>query len=270
MSKYMIRCDIEGVTGVVSYEQAEPGRPEYEFGKAMFMSDLSAMINGLNDGGADSIVVYDEHYFGRNIDLSEIPENVTVICGKPPYTAEWAGGLDESFTGLLLLGFHSKRGTGELLHHSYEPDIKDLLLNGVSVGEIGMEAAIAGDFGVPLQMITADSAGVAEAKELVPGTVGVSVKESMSADGGACLPAKLTARRIRDAAAGLLKNIPAAKAWKVENPDLTVVFNPGRFHDKFSELFNCGESITINGTTVTACWADYWRKKNKTLEALNK
>ena len=41
--------------------------------------------------------------------------------------------MDESFLGLILLGFHSKRGTGELLHHSYEPDIKDLILNNASV-----------------------------------------------------------------------------------------------------------------------------------------
>ena len=88
------------------------------------------------------------------------------------------------FPVLILLGFHSKRNTGELLHHSYEPDIKDLILNGVSVGEIGIEAAIAGDYGVPLVMITADSAGVAEAETLIPGVVGVSVKQSLSADGG--------------------------------------------------------------------------------------
>ena len=37
MKKYMIRCDIEGVSGVVSYEQAEPGRPEYAFGRRMFI-----------------------------------------------------------------------------------------------------------------------------------------------------------------------------------------------------------------------------------------
>jgi len=28
MKKYMVRCDIEGVSGVVSFAQAEPGKPE--------------------------------------------------------------------------------------------------------------------------------------------------------------------------------------------------------------------------------------------------
>ncbi len=268
MKKYMIRCDIEGVSGVVSNEQAEPGKPEFAFGQRMFMSDLLALINGLNDGGADEIVVYDEHYYGRNIDIGLLPENVTAICGKPPYKADWAGGLDSSFAGLILLGFHSKRNTGELLHHSYEPDIKDLILNGKSVGEIGIEAAIAGDYGVPLIMITADSAGVAEAEELIPGVVGVSVKESLSAEGGACPSARLTAKWICDAAAELVKNPPPAKAWKISRPELQIVFNPGPYFDKFKEIYNCGESITITGSTVTECWAKYWQMKLETQEAM--
>lgn len=233
MKKYMIRCDIEGVSGVVSYEQAEPGKPEFAFGQRMFMSDLLALIEWLNAGGADEIVIYDEHYYGRNIDIDRLPENVTAICGKPPYEADWAGGLDASFAWLILLGFHSKRNTGELLHHSYEPDIKDLILNGVSVGEIGIEAAIAGDWGVPLMMITADSAGVNEAEMLVPNVVGVSVKESLWHSGGACLSGKLTAKMIRETAAKIVTDPPAAQPWQVTAPELKVVFNPGPYHDKF-------------------------------------
>ena len=57
MKRYMIRCDIEGVSGVVSYEQAEPGRPEFAFGQRMFMSDLLALTDGLNAGGADEIIM---------------------------------------------------------------------------------------------------------------------------------------------------------------------------------------------------------------------
>lgn len=268
MKKYMIRCDIEGVSGVVSYEQAEPGRPEFAFGQRMFMSDLLALIEGLNEGGADEIVIYDEHYYGRNIDLDVLPQNAVAICGKPPYKSDWAGGLDASFTGLILLGFHSKRGSGELLHHSYEPDIKDLVLNGISVGEIGIEAAIAGDYEVPLMMITADSAGITEARRLIPGVVGISVKESLSSEGGACPSALETARMIRVAAENIVQNPPPVKPWKVVNPELKIVFNPGGYLSKFRELYNCGETITLKGATSTECWAQYWQMKLKTQEAL--
>ncbi len=274
MKKYMIRCDIEGVSGVVSYEQADPTLGEFAFGQRMFMNDLLALVEGLNEGGADEIVIYDEHFYGRNIDIDRLPENVTAICGKPPYRADWAGGLDDSFAGVILLGFHSRRGTGELLHHSYEPDIRNLILCGTPVGEIGIEAGVAGDWGVPLVMITADSAGVAEAEELVPGVVGVSVKESVTGDGGVCLSGKRSASLIRGAARQLVQSPPPAKPWKLAKPELTVEFNPGPYLEIFTKLYGKRmtktDAVTLRGETVTAIWAEYWQMKLATQNEMKK
>lgn len=265
--RYMIRSDIEGVTGVVNYEQAEPGKPEYSFGQRMFMSDLMALIEGLNKGGAEEIVVYDEHYYGRNIDIDVLPPNVSAICGKPPYRSDWSGGLDESFDGLVLLGFHSKYGTpGGLLHHSYELDIRDLRINGVSVGEIGMEAAIAGDHNVPVLMITADSAGVAEAKKLLPGIASVTVKESLSETGGLCYSASGTSAMIRSTAAGIAAARPEVKPFNVGSKvRLEIEFNDGAYLCEFRSIFKnemAGEGIFIvDGKSATDVWAKYWERK---------
>lgn len=270
MKKYMIRCDIEGVSGVVSYVQAEPGKLEYCFGKKMFMTDLTALIEGLNAGGADEIVVYDEHYFGRNIDLDLLPENVTAICGKPPYRKNWAGGLDNTFTGLILLGFHSKYGTpGALLHHSYEPDIKNIILNGVSVGEIGMETAIAGDFNVPLLMITGDSAGVDEARRLVKGVEGVTVKESLYEWGGLCYPLVVTSAMIRKKAEEIVINKPSAEAYNLGNKVIMKIeLNEGPYLSAFYKINNNmmdGKNIILlEGTSVTEVWSMYWAMKLNT------
>ncbi len=265
--KYMIRCDIEGVSGVVSYDQAEPGKSEYEFGLRMFRSDLCACVEGLQAGGADELVIYDEHYYGRNIDPAWLPEGVSFIAGKPPYRANWAGGLDASFVGLVLVGFHSKYGTpGGLLHHSYELDIRDLRLNGVSVGEIGMETAIAGDYGVSLVLVTADSAGCREAEALVPGVRTVAVKESLGETGGSCLPLAISASMIRKAAERVVTHARKARPWAL-GTDITleVSFNPGPYADAVSRLYasdlNADGDLVLRGNTATAVWADYWRRK---------
>ena len=151
--KIMIRSDIEGVTGVTTYEQAEKS----SFGRDMLMNDLNACIEGLLSRGPQEIVIYDEHTDGRNIDLSRVNPRVKVICGKPAYRPDW-GGIDSSYDALLMVGFHAKSGVpGALLPHSYSRKNLDIRLNGLSVGEIGMEAAVAGDFGVPLVMVTGDS-----------------------------------------------------------------------------------------------------------------
>ena len=67
MKKFVVRCDLEGASGIVSYVQAEPWQAEYQDGRRYFMSDLLALLKGLDDGGADVIQVYDEHCYGRNI-----------------------------------------------------------------------------------------------------------------------------------------------------------------------------------------------------------
>jgi len=263
----MIRCDIEGVSGVVSYEQAEPGKPEYTFGLRMFKSDLLSCVAGLLGGGADEIVIYDEHYYGRNIDPEWLPDKVVFIAGKPPYCVDWAGGLDASFAGIILLGFHSKFGTpGGLLHHSYELDIRDLRLNGRSMGEIGMEAAIAGDFGVPVLLVTGDSAGVAEAEALLPGARVVTVKESLGETSGRCLPLSVTAPSIRESAMACVSHPPAVEPLTVKPPViLDVELNDGHYlkavrrisHDKMADE----QTLKLTGRSVTQVWADYWRIK---------
>lgn len=265
--KYMIRCDVEGASGVVSYDQVVPGKPGYVFGLNMFKSDLCACIEGLRNGGAGEIVIYDEHYFGRNIDPGWLPDDVSFIAGKPPYRADWAGGLDATFAGLILLGLHSKYGTpGGLLHHSYELDIRDMSLNGVSVGEIGMETAVAGDFGVPLVLVTGDSVGCREAEELIPGVRTVAVKESLGETGARCFPLSETAEAIRKAAETAVIDPPPVQPYSCA-PDVTleIRFNPGPYADAVQRLYsdelNEEGDLVLKGTSATVVWADYWLKK---------
>ena len=262
MKKYLVRTDIEGISGVVSYEQAEVGKSEYEVGRKLFMGDLLALISGLNDGGADEIYLYDEHCFGRNIDITQLPDNVFTYAGKPPYRENWAGGLDDSFTGIILLGFHSKANSGDnLLNHSYESDILNIDINGRSVGEIGNEAAIAGECSVPLVLMTGDSEGVREAKNLVPEVEGVVVKESCSLYGGLCYSTAVTHRKIHDAARKVAERGSAAKPFVVPGPiTMKIDFFETDFAKKYQSQF--GPAV-FHGETVLSCWAQYLANKEK-------
>ena len=71
----------------------------------MLTNDLNACINGLLAEGEHEIVIYDEHTDGRNVDLNDLPDCVSVICGKPPYRPDW-GGIDSSFDAMIMVGFH--------------------------------------------------------------------------------------------------------------------------------------------------------------------
>lgn len=264
--KFHIRTDMEGVGGVVSMSQVTPGTAEYLVAREWFMAELLALVTGLLEGGATDISIYDEHWFGRNVDVARLPAGVRVLAGKPPYRADWAGGLDSSHTGMILHGLHSMAGTGEVLCHTYEPDFTAITLNGRRVGEIGVESAIAGDAGVPLVMISADSAGVAEAQELVPGVVGVVTKISRSATGAECRALADVTRELHDTARRVASAPPRPPIYAVRGPvTMECTFADGPYLEALrareSRAFTGRNTLRLVAPSVTAAWADYWRTK---------
>jgi len=256
--KIMIRSDIEGVTGVTTYQQAEGG----EFGRRMLMNDLTACIDGILSAGDHEIVVYDEHTDGRNVAINVLPDCVSVIMGKPAYRSDW-GGIDGSFDAMMMVGFHARSGVeGSLLPHSYSRKNLEIRLNGVVVGEIGMEAAIAGDFGVPLWLITGDSAGMAEAEGLIAGIKTVVVKEAMGEFEANCYPPKKTAKLIFNAAKAVIENPPSVKPLTIDGPvemqiDLAQSDYTTKLKDAYPEIFIKDNTISIKRQTATAVWSKY-------------
>ena len=266
LKKYMVRCDMEGVTGVVSYAQVEPGKPEYLEARENFMQEILALVEGLQEAGADEIAIYDEHWFGRNLELHRLPKGVTGICGKPPYREDWAGGLDESYAGLIIHGLHSKANSGHLLHHTYEPDFANIEINNVPVGEIGVEAAIAGDCNVPVLLVVADSAGVDEGRQLLPDVATVATKQSESEDGAVCLPLCQTTKMIKRAAGNIVKNPPAVAPLKFSGPvEMIMDFREGPYLEALRRRaaadMTSGNRLTFQGASVTSLWARYWALK---------
>lgn len=257
---------MEGASGIVTLEQSIPGSKEYPDGKEWFNADLKAAIDGLNLAGADEIYVFDEHFYGRNVDLAHLPDNVFVICGKPQYRKDWAGGLDQTFAGLIMVGLHSKAQTpNALLAHTYEDDILDMDVNGTSVGEIGIEAAIAGEMDVPLIMITADSEGVREARELAPQVIGVAVKESLGPNGALCYSESTTQSKIRSAAVKAGLNASDIKPLKLGNPvKLTVTLADGKFLEEMKRRYSDiveENRVILKYDSLLEAYAAYWQMK---------
>lgn len=273
--KFHIRCDMEGVSGIVSMAQVQPGASEYSEGRSWFMLELLALIEGLREGGASEVSVYDEHWFGRNVALCAVPAGVRVIAGKPPYRADWAGGLDASHAGMILHGLHSMAGTGHTLCHTYEPDFAAIHLNGILVGEIGVETAIAGDWGVPLALVIADSAGAEEARKLVPGTDTVVTKISQGYSGAECFPLADTLAAIRAAGVHLAKGGTPAQPWRVGSPvEMKFSFHAGPYLEALRrhsrEDFASDHTLRLVGPSATAVWAEYWQRKLQVQEILRK
>ena len=257
--KFMIRSDLEGVTGVTTYNQAENSK----FGKLMLENDLNSCIEGLLLTGDHEIVIYDEHTDGRNINIINLPSNVSVICGKPLYQKNWAGGLDSSFDAMIMIGFHARAGiTNALLPHSYSHYNLNIYINNIIVGEIGMEVAIAGDFGVPLWLITGDSAGIKEANEFVQNISTVIVKEAIDEFTAKCFSPKLTSKMIYEAAVNIVRNHPKVSPRRFREPvELKIDLAKSNFTEVmktfYKELFINSNTLCINAKSVVEAWSEY-------------
>ena len=260
--RLMIRCDVEGVTGVVHPTQADPASPGFAYGVDMLHEDVNAVVAGLLSTGDHDIWIYDMHYHGRNLDMRRLDPQVRVVCGKPFYRPGDVGGLTAEFDGQLLVGLHSKAGTGELLSHSYEHQIQNIVLNGVAMGEIGMEAALAGELGVPTIFVGGDSAGCAEAAALIDGIVTVPVKDSLGLHQGVCYPVPKTGEWLRDGAQRAVAKLKDVRPYATKPPiSLVLQLEAGDFADHVrSRLRSCVRPdgrLEIKADSVAAAWLQY-------------
>jgi D-amino peptidase len=217
--KVYILVDAEGISGVVNHTlQVKPDSPGYGEMRTLLMSDLNAAVEGAVGSGAQDILVYDMHYYGLNVVLEKLHTKARVIMGKPPKVVP-PSGIDESYAALIMIGYHAMAETEDgLLSHTYTLDMKALRLNGVLIGEIGMEAAIAGSRDVPLVMISGDDAVMREARTLIGDFEEACVKNSTGRESALCLPisqaSELITRKVRAA----LRRLDSFQPYKAMPP----------------------------------------------------
>lgn len=175
--KIYISADMEGVAGVVTGDQLGPGGFEYERFREFMTAEVNACIAAAREAGATEIMVSDSHGNGQNLLIEQIPNDVTVIRSWPRELGMMAG-IDETFDAVIFLGYHSstENSRGVRAHTMSSANVTGLRINGTSMSEGSINAAIAGDFGVPVIMVSGDDVAVAETQVIAGDMVGAVVK----------------------------------------------------------------------------------------------
>lgn len=182
------------------------------------MSDLNSAIEGAILAGASSVVVYDGHYFGMNVEVGSLHQKARAVLGKPD-RLPGGGWLDPSYAAMMLVGYHAMAGTeGGLLTHTYSLDIDGVWVNGQKVGEVGMEVLLAAEAGVPTVMVAGDSRAIEEARILVPGIEAAQVKLAIGEESAECLPLGVTRDLIRERAKAALDKLQAYQLYPLKLP----------------------------------------------------
>jgi D-amino peptidase len=172
------------------------------------LGEVNAAIEGALKGGATEVLVNDSHWDMRNLLIEELHSAATLLSGAPkPYSM--MAGIDKSFDAAFLTGYHARAGSSFAnLDHTYSgPNtVQNVWLNGVEVGEYGLNAALAGYFGVPVALFTGDQTACAQAKELLGADLEtVAVKQATGRVSAKNLHPTKAHALIRDAAERALK-----------------------------------------------------------------
>jgi D-amino peptidase len=195
-----ISVDMEGISGVNGDDQTSAGQAEYGRARKLMAEDANAAIRGAFDGGATDVIVNDSHGGQRNL----LPEDLDPRARLISHSFKRHGmmeGLDDSFDAVIFVGYHAKADAPRgLFAHTGSGVVRDLQINGRSVGEGGMNAALAAYYGVPVVAVSGDDVAVAEVKDSAPQVRGVTVKRAINVRAVELKPLQLARREIQDAA----------------------------------------------------------------------
>lgn len=218
--KVYISVDMEGIWGVVHGEQVSSSSAEYGAARRWMAEDVNAVVQGLYGAGAAEIVVNDSHGSMRNIHADALDPRVSLISGTPKPLAMMEG-IDASFDACIFVGYHARAGSSPaILDHTISgAAIRSIRINGREMPELGINAAIAGYFKVPVVMLSGDTETCAQARAILGNElVTAPVKEAIGRVAARLYPAEEARRRLREAAAEALAKRARIPSYRLDPP----------------------------------------------------
>ena len=218
--KVLISADMEGIWGIVHGNQTSSDSPEYGPARKWMAEDVNAVIAGLFEAGAGEVVVNDSHGSMRNIMADTLDPRASLISGTPKPLSMMQG-IDASFDACIFVGYHARAGTApSVLDHTISGGVvRAIRVNGQEMPELGLNAAIAGYFNVPVIMLTGDTETCAQAKSILGnGLVTVAVKEAQGRYAAKNLPLDEARKRLREGAKEALQKRGQAAAFRLNPP----------------------------------------------------
>lgn len=265
--KIYISADMEGITGIVHREQIMPDGREFDRGRHLMTDDVNAAIEGAVRAGATEILVNDSHATMRNILLEELKSPARLITGSPS-TKDMCQvqGLDESFDAVFLIGYHARADTfGAILSHTIaSAAVAELRINGEPYGETGLNAAVAGHFGVPVALVTGDDRLVAETHEFLEQDVeAVTVKTAIGRKVADCLRPAETYILIADAAERALEAPLPAPLDTSALTQMEVDLQNSEMTDRVAYFLELprrgGRTLSITGDSLPEMYRMLWK-----------
>jgi D-amino peptidase len=251
--KIFLSSDMEGTAGVVDWTQCIGPGAEYEYYRGLLQAEVNAAIDGALQSGATQILVNDSHSSMQNLRPDSLLGRARYLSGrhKPMYMMQ---GLDSSFDAVFFVSYHgSMASEASALSHTYNPRaIGRVLLNGIEVGESGINALVALGLGVPVVLDTGDDTTAAEAQKVCPGIRAAVVKHSVTRFAAESLHPDDACALIREQARAAVEDLAAAQLPAITVPaTLEVLFHTSDFAEMAARIAGVERAQDNRTVTIT-------------------
>jgi D-amino peptidase len=215
-----ISADIEGIVGVVSRDHTSPEGFEYERARDWMTDTVVAACEAAQEAGATEIVVSDSHGNGESIKIEKLPESVQLVRSWPRPLCMMQGIEVGSFAGALLIGYHSgaSNPAGVLAHTLSGSAFQEVRVNGQVMNEAGLNAAIAGHYGVPVIYASGDDVATAEIRDIVGDIETTTVKWAHSTRSARTLTPAAAHKAVRAGVKRAIARIGEARPFRLKPP----------------------------------------------------
>ena len=252
--------DMEGVAGIVKWQQTTGGEKLYDEGRVLYTEEINAAVRGAKAAGATEIVVMDCHGAGGPYSFNSLlPELLDPDCEyvvQEEWT-EYTGFLESGCDAALFIGMHAMAGAADgVLSHTVSGQAwQNLRFNGTLVGETGINPALCGHWGVPVVLVTGDRAVCTEARELLDGVTTVDVKEGLGRFSARMKTPQRARELIEEGAKKALSDLSAVAPYDPGRPcEIEIDFTSP---DRLQEYAN-RKGVEVTGSRSIAVRGDDW------------
>ncbi len=214
-----ISADMEGIVGTVTGDQLGPAGFEYQRFREIMTSEVNAAIEAAREAGATEILVSDSHGNGENLLMDHLPQDIQLVRSWPRPLMMMQG-VERGFDAAILLGYHASTSNtrGVRAHTMSSANLTAVRINGVDMPEAGISAAIAGDYGVPVVLITGDDAIAEEATALLGDIETAVTKWTYGFHSARTLMPEASYTLIREKVAAALARLPDFRPYRLDGP----------------------------------------------------
>jgi D-amino peptidase len=227
--------DMEGMGSAVKSPEVIAGNegpayrdrtgPDYwDHYRAMLTAETNAAIEGARQGGAEAFVVNEGHGGNRFANLLPwaLDQEAILIRGYPRPMV-MSTGIDSSFSTMMMLAMHASSARRGVMAHNYA--FAQFTVNGKALNEVGINALVAGEQGVPVSLVSGDDELEHEVRDIL-GTGPVYVRVKTALGGAAAMTwsptvvqrmlAEGAREAVRRTRAGEIRPFTLEKPYRVE------------------------------------------------------